>query len=405
MLATEELSDRDWNAVSEAMQSPDPWIRYAARCVAERQPRDQWQRFLSSTRQSPPAEAFMMLARTKDDTLSRSCLEKMNQVEWSTLDPGQERAVAYSYWLCLRTLKSAEGPAVQTLRQQTLGRLAKVYPRNDYQVDQWLSEILIGSDLPALTATLDRMNATTNQNQRMHFIYVLRNKRSEWTKPLRQDYFTALAETNEYLGGQGMPDFIDKIRQEVLATLNAEEKKLYAKVAVVQEADTIATTKREFVKKWTFEELSRSEQILKGAGNAERGRRLFAETSCNQCHRFQNRGRSVGPDLTFVTSRFGRVDLLRSIVHPSEVIAEKYRSLQIVTVDGNIINGRPAPGGDYRSPLLRLATDPLNLRKIVEINKEDIEIQQPSPNSWMPTGLMDTLTESEIIDLLTFLDG
>jgi putative heme-binding domain-containing protein len=105
-----------------------------------------------------------------------------------------------------------------------------------------------------------------------------------------------------------------------------------------------------------------------------------------------------------VANRFGRRDLLLSILEPSRVVDEKYRNEQVITSDGRVLVGRIVTGGDYRATTLRLATDPLRPSQTVEVNKSDIEAHQASPQSPMPAGLLDTLTVNEIQDLLAFLE-
>jgi hypothetical protein len=52
-----------------------------------------------------------------------------------------------------------------------------------------------------------------------------------------------------------------------------------------------------------------------------------------------------------------------------------------------------------------LATNPLQPFAVTEIAKSDIESQTTSPVSWMPEGLLDTLTKDEILSLLTYLEA
>ena len=113
----------------------------------------------------------------------------------------------------------------------------------------------------------------------------------------------------------------------------------------------------------------------------------------------------VGPDLTAVSNRFSRRDILESIVAPSKSIAENYRSLEIVTTEGKTYIGRPVLGGDFRSEKLRLAADPQRPFEITEIDKRTIEEERSSTVSWMPEGLLDTLSAEEIRDLLAFLES
>ncbi|MCH7989781.1 MAG: heme-binding protein, partial [Planctomycetes bacterium] len=98
-------------------------------------------------------------------------------------------------------------------------------------------------------------------------------------------------------------------------------------------------------------------------------------------------------------------DILESIISPSKVVAEKYRNVQIVTTEGKVITGQIIPGGDYRSPTLRIVTDPLKPNTITEIPKRSIEVHRISETSAMPKNLLNTLTKEEILDLLAFIES
>jgi putative heme-binding domain-containing protein len=113
----------------------------------------------------------------------------------------------------------------------------------------------------------------------------------------------------------------------------------------------------------------------------------------------------IGPDLTAASRRFNRRDLLTAMVEPSKVIAENYRSLQIVTDDGKSFVGQVVLGGDYRAPSLRLAIDPARPQSMVEIDKNRIEVQTTSAVSWMPSGLLDTFTREQIFDLVAYIES
>ena len=58
------------------------------------------------------------------------------------------------------------------------------------------------------------------------------------------------------------------------------------------------------------------DQISSGR-NFRRGKEAFEAAQCAACHRFANEGGDSGPDLTTVSSRFTRSDLLSSILEPS----------------------------------------------------------------------------------------
>jgi putative heme-binding domain-containing protein len=240
----------------------------------------------------------------------------------------------------------------------------------------------------------------------MHYLYVLRNARNGWTIDSRRTFFAGLAQGKHYAGGAGMDGFLKKIRDEAVATLtNAEREQLGSLIEdTSQTREVVATKPRSLVRKWTVEQLLSPESDQHPRDRA-RGAEVFATASCIHCHRFGARGTPIGPDLTSVSRRFSRRDLLSSIIEPSSVIAEDYRSLQIVTSDGKSYVGQVALGGDFRSPTLRLSTNPMQPFSTVEIPKTKIESQTFSNVSWMPEGLCDTFTKDEILDLIVYIES
>jgi len=228
--------------------------------------------------------------------------------------------------------------------------------------------------------------------------------REGWTPDSRRAYLVALNEASTFVAGEGMPKFLETIRKEFVATLTAKETADLAellKPAAVED-DIVSVTSRAVVKKWTIEDFTAAlDQPAKG--NAERGAVLFREALCTRCHRAGARGPAVGPDLTYVGNRFSRQDLLGSILTPSKVVAENYRGVRVSTTDGRVMSGRVVTGGDFRSQILRISTDPLRPSAVVEIDKKDIEGVRESEVSPMPTGLVDGLTADEVLDLLAYL--
>jgi putative heme-binding domain-containing protein len=131
---------------------------------------------------------------------------------------------------------------------------------------------------------------------------------------------------------------------------------------------------------------------------------VFREAQCARCHRVGAFGPAVGPDLSYVGRRFSRRDILESILSPSKVVADNYRSVQVVTKDGRALVGRVVVEGDFRSETLRIAVDPLRPQSIVEINKRDLEEYRLSDISPMPESLLDGFRPQEILDLLAYLE-
>ncbi len=155
------------------------------------------------------------------------------------------------------------------------------------------------------------------------------------------------------------------------------------------------TPARPFVRAWTVEELQPlAEGAAPGTG-AERGRRLYAELGCVQCHRRGGEGGTVGPDLSDVGRRLRPLEILQSIVEPSKVVADEYATFVIATEAGAVHTGR-IEREDDASVVLR----PVPPAEAVRIPKAQIVERRRSAESNMPAGILNTLSREEVADLL-----
>jgi putative heme-binding domain-containing protein len=405
LLETNTLTAGEFDKLWEALGDVDSRIRYAARMALERQPVELWERRALGEQDRPRGlTALSALARMGDAGIRARVLMRLNEVDLTDATRTERHLAAWIYRHCIIT-----GPAIEPqLAQAVQKRLNELYPDRNHLVNVQLSLALahLGAD-DFVAKTLPLLLVAREQREQMHYLFVLRNVANGWTPAARRSYFEALAQTRNYVGGEGMPGFLDRIRKEALAAVadEAERTRFAALLARDPAAAQAPMPPRPFVRKWTVRDAVSATQALESKPNLERGRALFAAASCSKCHQLGDVGTSVGPDLTAVSSRFGRRDLLESIVEPSRVIAENYRSLMIVTKDGRTYVGRPVLGGDFRSQTLRLAVDPQRPFDITEIDKRAIESEEVSPVSWMPEGLIDTLSAEEVRDLLAILEG
>jgi putative heme-binding domain-containing protein len=133
-------------------------------------------------------------------------------------------------------------------------------------------------------------------------------------------------------------------------------------------------------------------------GDPVKGKLVFTKAQCVKCHKYGSEGEGIGPDLTTLSKRFKRSDTLESLLYPSKVIADQYRSVTIVTKKGQQIMGIAAPVGDTVTVVLNDATK-------VTLRKDEIEAQYASLVSVMPEKLIDELTREEIADLFAFLES
>ena len=127
---------------------------------------------------------------------------------------------------------------------------------------------------------------------------------------------------------------------------------------------------------------------------------MFAAAACFACHRFNNQGGITGPDLTTAGRRYSAHDLLDQVVNPSKVINTQFSAVVVVTDDGKIHNGVVV---NLNGDRLMLNTDLTDPNQQVQINRNQIEEITISKTSPMPKGLMNRMTQEEILDLVAFL--
>ena len=136
------------------------------------------------------------------------------------------------------------------------------------------------------------------------------------------------------------------------------------------------------------------------SGSAEAGRAVY-EKLCAGCHRFGAIGKDVGPDLTTLTSRFKRRDILESILWPSKIISDQYQSELLELTDGTIVAG-VLVRENATALLIRTGENP---DKPVVVTKARITTRAPSTVSLMPEGLLDALSRDDIANLLAFVSA
>ena len=107
----------------------------------------------------------------------------------------------------------------------------------------------------------------------------------------------------------------------------------------------------------------------------------------------------MGPRLDQVLSAKSREHILQSLIEPSREISEGFSASVLVTKKGRVIEGRiereDAEGVDIRTT--DFSSGP------IRVKKDDLLERRPSKTSTMPTGLINTLQEQEILELLGYL--
>lgn len=182
-----------------------------------------------------------------------------------------------------------------------------------------------------------------------------------------------------------------------------------AKVSDIPAEESAATPRdtkvREFVREWKVGDLIPALAGLDKDRDFEQAEKLFEELACIQCHQMNGRGGQIGPDLTEIkrklaSGKMNRIGLLSEMIEPSKVMDSNYKNEIIVTKEGALISGIVASEDDH---VVRFLPNPLQEAQAVEVRKDQIERRWQSEVSLMPEGLLNTLHEREILDLLAYV--
>ncbi len=413
-IATAQELDFAW----QHLDADDWTIRYAARTAIEHQAIDRWtDRALAETRANAAVEAALAIVRTADRKLAEPLIKRLLAMTPRKLTLSQLWGLCQCYSLIGNFAPSEVSASAQHIVSQ-LEQMTSTPLTNVVTHSRCGTSVKVQGELAVLFSNLQAHAAAVSaalplltqpeQEARLHGLYAARQSKSGWSEQSRRQYFRALNEGEDYLRGEGMNKFLTQIRDEALATLTEFEKQQLAELLnprTTASDENLVPSKRPIFRQWQLSDLDSLLRESKHTPDIKNGERIFKEALCSACHRSGARGPAVGPDLTHISSRFSRRDILQSIIDPSQVVAENYRNLKVVTTDGRGIVGRVLMEGDYRSEKLRLAINPLRPTEIIELAKSDIESSEESSLSPMPSGLIDTFQAHEILDLLQYLDS
>jgi len=141
-------------------------------------------------------------------------------------------------------------------------------------------------------------------------------------------------------------------------------------------------------------------EALAKSGDPARGRRVFFSPSaaCGRCHRIEDHGGRLGPDLSTIARGADREKLMQSILHPSRDIPPQFVSHEIETKDGRALSGLlTAQSSD--GTLTIVTAD----GKAVRVPGAQVATHTQSRVSMMPEGLDQTMSVQGFRDLMAFL--
>jgi len=199
----------------------------------------------------------------------------------------------------------------------------------------------------------------------------------------RTDRLSALLdaiETKKINSGQIEPLRLDQLRKHPNIKLQQRAQKLLA--------GQVSPDRRKVVEAYT--------SALELKGDAARGKLAFKKT-CATCHRLENEGVEVGPDLLSALRNKSKDQLLSDILDPSREVDPRYINYVVTTKAGRTLSGMIAAETASSLTLRRAekAEDTILRSQIDEI--------QATAKSVMPDGLEMQLTKQDLADVIAYL--
>ncbi|MFN9853469.1 MAG: c-type cytochrome, partial [Planctomycetota bacterium] len=138
--------------------------------------------------------------------------------------------------------------------------------------------------------------------------------------------------------------------------------------------------------------------LAKKKGNADNGRKLyFGASTCSQCHMVGKEGQNVGPSLTEIGDKLTREAMYVSILSPSAGISHNYEAYTARNADGEVVTGL----------LVSKTESGVTLKDAKGIERTipaaELEEFRKMEKSLMPENLQETMSESDLVDLVEYL--
>ena len=405
----------------------DQHIRYATRVALERLPLDLWQdRVLGSTNPEVVITGCVGLARQGEPVLQPRLIAALGKFDFAKLNERQQLSLLRAYQLAF----IRQGQPDESTMRELGNRFDAVFPSKNKYINRELATLMVFLNspgaitkiLPLLTqervvekldiaevvarnkqfgGSIEVMLANAPDLQQYHYAFVLRNLKKGWSMDDRKTYFSWFEKAHSWAGGNSYQKFLTNIDNSAFDLLTDAER------ITVEAAGARKPYKAPELpkpvgpgKEYTLDELVALSATELKHRDFKNGETMYKAARCVVCHRFAGDGGSTGHDLTQAAGRFTFKDLAESIIDPSKVISDQYKTTVVETTGGKAYTGRVV---DATNDSITLLIDPEDSTKLVTIKTGEIHEKHLSPVSLMPKDLLKQLNQDEVMDLMAYL--
>jgi putative heme-binding domain-containing protein len=382
--------------------SDDRALRFTARTAIEKVPTKYWtKKALDEKDPFTKLGALISLARLGNEKIQGALVESLLTFDYKSLSQQERFDLLRAYGLTFVRI----GAPIEKQRVQVIAQLDAHFPGDSASENIELSNVLAYLQAPDMIArSVELITNALTQEEQIAIAKNIRFVQEGWTDDSEKKLFIWFTRAAGYKGGASFSKFINEIKKDHLARLSTKRKKVLASIInakPVTKNPLSSNRQLKFVKNWQMKDLTPLlGSGLEGNRDFKNGREMFATATCYACHRFNEEGGGIGPDLTSAGGKFSPHDLLESIIEPSNEISDQYGSITFTLKNGEQIIGRIAnlKGDDYR-----IITDLMAPSAMTIIKTSDIKSSEPTKFSMMPPGLLNMLDDDDILDLLAYI--
>ncbi|CAH0996135.1 hypothetical protein EMA8858_02265 [Emticicia aquatica] len=421
------------------LNNPDRFVRYAARLAVEHQPVSEWQaKALAEKDPVILTNAMIALVRHSKPEQKKNILKSLLSVNYKSLTESQQLDLLRAYELVFLRM----GKPDAATKAKVVAHLDPNYPANTNDLNRALSKILVYLEAPnALIKTLNLLEtkeipgeiaggqtATSSADlimrnpqygldiakmlekvppaQQTYYATVLSQAKTNWTPALHERYFKWFRSAFNYRGGLSYIGFIDKARKMALKNVPANKVAYYDKLSggelLTKSGIDIAESDypKGPGKDWKLAETTKLFEAELSNRNFKQGKSMYAAVTCSRCHSMQGEGGNIGPDLTQLATRFSKKDMLEAIIDPSKTISDQYAATQFQLKNGQSIVGRLT---NEDQDTYFVSQNPYSPEVLIKIPKKNVASSKLSAVSTMLPGLINSLNEEELKDLVAYL--